>query len=86
MFDLSDAKAATLTRLIIYNEIQNRYVNLFLYDGESWVQQPLGEEIQNPEDYIDENGRLYVQLCPASGSDEYIEINTPTLLLEGRVQ
>lgn len=87
-FDLSDIaeKHIDISRMLIYCETYSVEAGFYIYNGTEWVEQTLAEEIEAPEKYIDQNGMLYVQFRPNNESEEYCEICTPTILLEGQVK
>lgn len=49
----------------------------------TWDKASLNAEIRNPDNYVDEKGRLFIQFRPAS-QDMYADIPTPLVILEGR--
>lgn len=87
VFELGDVRDAQIDRLVFYCDVYANSVRLYLYDGEDWVEQPLAKPVDDPERYIGEDGRLYIQFRADASADEYnMEITTPLLLLEGRVR
>ena len=50
-----------------------------------WEEIPVNEDIRNPERYLDEKGRLYVQFR-LNGQEMYADISTPLINLEGRTE
>ena len=50
-----------------------------------WEEIRLNEDVRNPERYLDEKGRLYVQFRTDS-MDMYSDIPTPMISLEGRLE
>lgn len=85
-FDFSEMGSVDISRLIVYSETYYRYVRMYIYDGEEWIEQKLSEEIENPERFVNENGKMYVQFKADISADEYVSVSAPTLLLEGRVK
>ena len=75
-----------VSRLILYSDVYLRYVHMYLYDGENWIEQKLSEEIEDPGRFISADGKVYVQFRPDVSADDYSEVCTPTMLLEGRVK
>lgn len=57
-------------------------LEMYLYDGQAWVQQPLDTRIENPGRFIDAQGQLFVQLRGGGN----VSTAAPTLLLEGRAR
>ena len=51
----------------------------------AWEEIRLNEDVRNPERYLDEKGRLYVQFRTDS-MDMYSDIPTPMISLEGRLE
>ena len=73
-------------RILRSSLIYLRYVHMYLYDGENWIEQKLSEEIEDPGRFISADGKVYVQFRPDVSADDYSEVCTPTMLLEGRVK
>ena len=48
-----------------------------------WEEIPLNTDISNPERYLDEDGKLFLQFR-SDGQDMYADISTPLITLEGR--
>ncbi|MBP3645579.1 MAG: hypothetical protein J6K55_04055 [Clostridia bacterium] len=86
VFDLSELGSMDVSRLILYSDVYLRYVHMYLYDGENWIEQKLSEEIEDPGRFISADGKVYVQFRPDVSADDYSEVCTPTMLLEGRVK
>lgn len=78
-----DVENVQISRLSIQAETWSSSVSLHLFNGREWVEQPLNEEIPDPRRYINAQGQLFVQLR-GTGSEYYVQ--TPTLMLEGRVK
>ena len=78
-----DVENVQISRLSIQAETWSSSVSLHLFNGREWVEQPLNEEIPDPRRYINAQGKLFVQLR-GTGSEYYVQ--TPTLMLEGRVK
>ena len=49
-----------------------------------WDEVPINEPIANPEDYLDAEGKLYLQFR-SDTQDQYVDIPTPGLLIEGKL-
>ena len=50
-----------------------------------WDPVPINGPIENPENYLDAEGKLYLQFRP-DVQDQYADIPTPLILVEGRVK
>ncbi len=85
-FEVAGAAGAAIDRLAVYCQSMPTGARMFLYDGESWVECAPGGDVASPERFVDDLGRVYVQFRTGSGFEEYEEIFTPSLLLEGRVR
>lgn len=77
---------ATLERLCFYTDYMPRNAQAYLYNGSSWVAYTMGEELAAPQQYMDKQGRIFLQYRPTSTVDDYQELMAPAMLLEGSVK
>ena len=86
-FDLESLRSVRLDKLQItmeeYYTRQSWAYALNARTGE-WNEVPINEPIANPEDYLDAEGKLYLQFR-SDTQDQYVDIPTPGLLIEGKL-
>ena len=86
-FDLESLRSVRLDKLQItmeeYYTRQSWAYALNARTGE-WDEVPINEPIANPEDYLDAEGKLYLQFR-SDTQDQYVDIPTPGLLIEGKL-
>lgn len=82
---LEGAKVSALR--VVLDAWYSEQAKVYVLDAEKqvWKEIRLNEDIQNPERYLDEQGRLYVQFRSDS-MDMYSDIPTPMISLEGRLE
>ena len=86
-FDLESLRSVRLDKLQItmeeYYTRQSWAYALNARTGE-WDEVRINEPIANPEDYLDAEGKLYLQFRSET-QDQYVDIPTPGLLIEGKL-
>lgn len=87
-FDLQNLRDVQLEKVQIcmeeYYTRQARAYALNARTGE-WDQVQSNEAIANPENYLDGEGKLYLQFR-SDVQDQYMDVPTPMILIEGRVK
>lgn len=87
-FDLDSLQNVRLEKVQItmeeYYTRQARAYALNARTGE-WDEVQINEAIENPENYLDAEGKLYLQFR-SDTQDQYMDVPTPTILVEGRVK
>lgn len=86
MFHVSEAAGAEITRLAFYTDYLPNQAQAFLYNGTEWVEYTMGKDVENPGQYVDAEGRAYIQFRPVTDVESYYDVYTPVMLLEGREQ
>lgn len=85
MFQLM-AMPTAVDRLAFYLDYMPRGAQAYLYNGTDWVAYTMGEDAASPQQYMDENGRIFLQLRAEGGVDDYQEVSAPSMALEGRTK
>lgn len=84
MFRVPEAAGAEITRLAFYTDYLPNQAQAYLYNGTEWVEYTMGKDVENPERYVDAEGRAYIQFRPVADVESYYDVYTPVMLLEGR--
>lgn len=84
MFQLDDP-ATTISHLSFHVSYMPQSARAYLYNGVDWVAYTMGEDVADPQQYLDEQGRIFLQLRSSIGTDDYQDVMTPAMLLEGSV-
>lgn len=77
---------ATIDRLAFHVDYMPRDTQAYLYTGTDWVAYTMGEDVPSPQQYMDEEGRIFLQLRWMGSAEEYHEVSTPSMTLEGRTR
>ena len=85
-FDLKDIMDAHIENLIVNAESHSSGIELYVLNPltYAWEKKELDMPIANSRDYLDAQGRLYVQFH-ADGTSQYADMRQPTLIVEGRL-
>lgn len=88
LFSMPDMKGVKVDSLMISMNIY--YLNdckAYLYNCKTgeWDEVRANENVKNPENYLDAEGRVYVQFRPAT-QDMYAEVPSPMISLQGRIE
>lgn len=85
-FDLKDIMDAHIENLIVNAESYSSGIELYVLNPltYAWEKKELDMPIANSRDYLDAQGRLYVQFH-ADGTSQYADMRQPTLIVEGRL-
>lgn len=86
MFEVGDLSRTVIERLAFYVEYMPNQASALLYDGSEWITYTMGEDVNDPQRFVQEDGRIYIQFRPLSGANDYYEVYTPSMLLEGRME
>lgn len=84
MFQVDDP-AMTVERLSFQISYMPQSAQAYLYNGEDWVEYEMDEMAAEPQQYLDDQGRIFLQIRSRIGIEDYQEILTPSMLLEGSV-
>lgn len=84
MFQVDDP-AMTVERLSFQISYMPQNAQAYLYNGEDWVEYEMDEMAADPQQYLDDQGRIFLQIRSRIGTEDYQEILTPSMLLEGSV-
>ena len=88
LYTLEGMEGAKLSSLrVVLDAWYSEQARVFVLNVEkhAWEEIRLNEDVRNPERYLDEKGRLYVQFRTDS-MDMYSDIPTPMISLEGRLE
>ena len=88
LYTLEGMEGAKLSSLrVVLDAWYSEQARVFVLNVEkhAWEEIRLNEDVRNPEWYLDEKGRLYVQFRTDS-MDMYSDIPTPMISLEGRLE
>ena len=88
LYTLEGMEGAKLNSLrVVLDAWYSEQARVFVLNVEKhiWEEIRLNEDVRNPERYLDEKGRLYVQFRTDS-MDMYSDIPTPMISLEGRLE
>ena len=86
MIQVKEAVGAKIERLVFYSEYLSSQAQAYLYNGSEWLPYVMGKDVENPEQYIDAEGRAFIQFRPVTAVEYYYDVYTPTMLLEGRME
>ena len=88
LYTIDDLKGIRVETLqVLQNSYYTGQITAYALNKETreWEEIPLNADISNPERYLDENGKLYLQFR-SDGQDMYADISTPLITLEGRLE
>ena len=87
-FDLESMKDVRLEKVqITMDAYYSRQAKVYILNARTgeWDEAGINQEIKNPEQYLDGEGKLYIQFR-SDVQDQYADIPTPGILIEGRVK
>lgn len=88
MFAVDEIAGGQVEQLVVYKNYAPDFLEMQIYNGSQWRSYSAGVPLQNPEQYVDAQGRIFVRFCVRSGvqdSEVYDDIIlAPALLLLGR--
>lgn len=86
MFEVEGLENAVIERMVFYMEYMPSMAQALLYDGNEWVECTMGASVADPQRFVIDEGRIFIQFKPLPGANDYYEVWTPKLLLEGRME
>lgn len=81
-----EALPADVDRLAFHVDYMPRDAQACLYTGTDWVPCTMGEDVPSPQQYMDKEGRIFLQFRWNGSAEEYHEVSAPSMALEGRTK
>ena len=86
MFRVKDAGRLTISRMAFYTDYMPKNAQAYLYNGSEWIAYDMGTEVKDPQQFVDEDGCICLQFRMPAAPEDYYEIYTPSMMLEGRTK